>query len=188
MAAMTAFSEPWLELGKAAQGPPFVLIDSAGLPGGKADIPLGAFARVECLFAGDLADELQDVAPYLAQLPSYDEECRRVAERLLAQHTGLLVVPEASEAPDAAFAQLHRHFRKFNVVYGAAGKPMFFRYYDPRVLLDVLAVFDPEQLQQFFAPLQRILLSGPDGRAVTCYRHAGKLEVRVAGPDKGSAP
>ena len=113
------------------------------------------FAELECLFAGDLAVELADVAPYLGRLASLDESAESALEELLAKDVAILVIPAD---PNMELVQLHRHLRKFNVVYGPDGNPLFFRYYDPRVLPGVLDVFDAEQREAFFGPILHFIL------------------------------
>ena len=103
------------------------------------------FAESESVFTGDLAVELADVGPYLARFRNFDPASEEIARHLLESHAGMLVVlPVEPGAAPIGFSQLHRHFRKFNVVYDPGGKPLFFRYYDPRVIVDVLAVLSPD--------------------------------------------
>ena len=176
---MPAFSEIWSQLKQPGQPAPYMLIDCAGVEGGAERLPRDFFDEFECLFTGDLAEELEDVAPYLGRLGSLAPEAQAVVEDLLARHLGILVtlpLPVGSDEPPS-FSQVHRHFRKFNVVYGPEGKPLFFRYYDPRVIVDVLKVLDEEQLKAFFGPVDRMLLTQADGVLVNCAVAAGKLLV-----------
>ncbi len=102
-------------------------------------------------------------------------------DRTLIAHQQLPLDQHALHHPaiDAGQAQLlHRHFRKFNVVYGPEGKPLFFRYYDPRVIVDVLKVLDEQQLKAFFGPVDRMLLTQADGVPVG-YPGAQKSRERV---------
>ena len=176
---MAKFSDIWTQLEQAGGPLPFLLIDCAGLPGGEAQIPKELFSELECLFTGDLADELADVGPYLGRLQSFDPAIASVVEDLLESHVGTMVV--VGDPPPAAgtltFSQMHRHFRKFNLVYGPGAEPLFFRYYDPRVVLDVLKVFEPRQIENFFGPVSRFVISGPDKKAVTCFVRGGSLAV-----------
>ncbi len=176
---MAKFSDIWTQLEQAGGPLPFLLIDCAGLPGGEAQIPKDLFSELECLFTGDLADELADVGPYLGRLQSFDPAIASVVEDLLESHVGTLVVV-VDPPPDAGtltFSQMHRHFRKFNVVYGPDAEPLFFRYYDPRVILDVLKVFEPSQLEEFFGPVESLVLVSNSKRALRCLRNAGTLMV-----------
>lgn len=176
---MASFASIWSSLEQAGHPPPFMLIDCAGIDGGQARIPKEAFSELECLFTGDLAIELANVGPYLARLKSYEPEVRDVAEELLGQHVALLVVLPATdiEQTEITFSQMHRHFRKFNVVYDPSGKPLFFRYYDPRVLVDVLAALKADQLDAFFGSSETLVLMDQSGQATRCRRDGGTLTV-----------
>jgi hypothetical protein len=139
--------------------PLWVLIDAAGLPEGRSGIDETKFVSLECLFTGDLAVELADVAPYLGQLAQIDEHSAALLQQLMSIDCALVL--QAGDQ-NLTFSQAHRHLRKFNVVYGPDNKPLFFRYYDPRVLPGVLSVFDASQLQAFFGPFDAIVLREGD--------------------------
>ena len=175
----------WRDLAQPGHSTPYLLIDCAGVEGGRQRLPAQAFDRLESLFAGDLADELADVGPYLGQLTSLlsdavgaivlDFLVRRVAVLVLV-HDG-----EQQQEPlnplDVTFDQLHRHLRKFNVIYGSDSSPLYFRYYDPRVLDDVLCVMHASQLVEFFAPIQTLGLVNQFNQLVQCSCHNGQLTI-----------
>jgi hypothetical protein len=176
---MASFREIWTGLKQAGGGTPYLLIDCAGLDAGAAALPRDACAELECLFTGDLAEELADVAPYLGRVKDFEGDATGVAEDLLRRQVGMLVVlPQAPDGEALTFSQLHRHFRKFNVVYDPQGKPLFFRYYDPRVIVEVLSVLEPQQLDAFFGPVESLVLVDGDARTVRCYRQGGRLAVQ----------
>lgn len=174
---MASFADAWKNARDAGYPPPYLLLDCAGLEQGAAALPRASFAEVECLFTGELADELADVAPYLCRAGSWDAPVQAAVQDLLERQLGVLVMlPHAEEVP--TFQQVHRHFRKLNVVRGSQGEPMFFRYYDPRVLADVLQVLEPPQLVGFFGPVESLLLMREPGRLVRCFRRGGELVVQ----------
>jgi hypothetical protein len=176
---MASFGEIWMGLQQAGGAPPYLLVDCAGLEGAAA-LPRETFSELDCLFTGDLATELADVAPYLGRIKDYDAEVAAVTEDLLKRHVGMLVVLRGGDEQQApTFSQVHRHFRKFNVVYDPEGKPLFFRYYDPRVIVEVLSVLEPEQLDAFFGPIESLVLVDGAARAVRCFRQGGKLAVQA---------
>lgn len=176
---MTTFSELWSGLRQEGGSAPFLLIDCAGIEGGAARLPHEALSDLECLFTGDLADELADVGPYLGRLKSLAPEVRVVAEEALANQVALLAIVEDPEdgQPPLSFAQLHRHLRKFNVVYDPEGKPLYFRYCDPRILVDVLKLLDSKQLDGFFGPISRLVLVDGRGQVLQLFRQGGKCVV-----------
>lgn len=174
---MAQLSDLWSSWRDAQRPAPYVLLDAAGLEQGAAGIPREAFSELECLFTGDLADELEDVAPYLARLQSWDNAVRDTVEGLLRGHLGMIVLPTLAAQEGLTFADLHRHFRKHNVVYGPEGQPLFFRYVDPRALLDVLETFDGRQLESFFGPVEMLVMHDREGRLVQCWLRNGGLVV-----------
>ena len=177
---MPSFGEIWMGLEQAGGTPPYMLVDCAGLEAGAAALPRETFSEFDCLFTGDLAIELADVAPYLGRIKAYDAEAAAITEDLLKRHVGMLVVPRAGQDVQVpSFAQVHRHFRKFNVVYDPEGKPLFFRYYDPRVIVEVLSVLEPGQLDAFFGPIDSLVLVDAGARTVRCFRQGGKLAVQA---------
>jgi hypothetical protein len=176
---MATFGEIWRGLEQAGGGTPYLLLDCAGIDAGAAALPRETCAELECLFTGELAEELADVAPYLGRVKAFDGEAPGTTEDLLKRHVGMLVVlAPAADGERPTFSQLHRHFRKFNVVYGPEGKPLFFRYYDPRVIIEVLSVLEPQQLDAFFGPVDSLVLVDGEARTVRCYRQGGKLAVQ----------
>ena len=162
---------------------PFMLIDCAGLSGGAAQLPRQAFTKLECLFTGDSAVELVDVGPYLGQLRDPTPAVVEVAEDLLFNQVAVMVVLKKDGLPigDAQrFAQMYRHFRKFNVVQGPDGESLFFRYADSRVLIDVLAVLDNQQLEEFFGDIDLLVISKPNTRLLELFgRGKGGLARRT---------
>ena len=176
---MTTFDEVWSLLRRGEHGGAFMLIDCAGVDGGRARLPTAAFAELESLFTGDLAMELADVGPWLGRLAPAAPGASAAVLDLLQRQVGVLVVMATPEggASGPSFSQVHRHFRKFNIVYGADGRPLFFRYCDPRVVLDVLKVFTARQLEEFFGGADELVLTRADGQIVRCRRQAGTLLV-----------
>ena len=176
---MTTFANFWSGLKQTTQAAPYLLIDCAGIEGGEPRIPKSVFTELECLFTGDLADELADVGPYLGRLVALSDEVGAVVKDLLDRQVALLVTLQDAARPEdeVTFGQLHRHFRKFNVVYGPDGAPLFFRYYDPRVLQDVLGVLDEKQLTAFFGPIDSLVLAPHPAKVVRCFRRGAELAV-----------
>lgn len=156
---MLTFETLWAGLKQSGAPLPYMLVDAAGLDGTIRQLPRECFSQLACLFAGDLARELADVAPYLARFASFGPDAAAVAHDLLRRHAGVLLAPRPDGTPEAAtFSQVHRHFRKFNVVYDPQGTPLFFRYYDPRVLPEIVRVLHSAQLRQFFGPLAQFVV------------------------------
>jgi hypothetical protein len=62
-------------------------------------------------------------------------------------------------------------------VYGPESKPLFFRYYDPRVIVGVLKVLDATQLEVFYGPVSTLILFDQNEQAVRCQVHSGSHAV-----------
>jgi hypothetical protein len=166
---MSTFSETWSDLANSGRFSPYVLIDCAGLQGGSTKLPRHICFEFDCLFAGRLATELADVGPYLGRLKSFARDIEKTVENLLAIQVGTLLVAEhgSNDIPSQAFAQLHRHLRKFNIVQGPNDKQLFFRYYDPRLIYSVLQALDSQQVNEFFGPINALVVTDTSGRTIT---------------------
>ena len=171
---MATIQDIWSTLGNDEHRP-YVLLDVAGLERGYDQLPKAAFATIECLFTGDLGDELRDVAPYLARITSRDNAVRDALGALMAEKVATLV--ELTQPGEVTFAQLHRHFRKHNLVYNIEGDPRFFRYHDPRLLIGTLAAFDAAQRANFFGPVSRFTLHTDDQGFVRCHCQGEEFAV-----------
>jgi hypothetical protein len=156
-----------------------LLLNAAALERGRAALDSVGFERLECLFVGDLAEELVDVSPYLGQLAGMDEASAASARALLTGGAAIWVQPESPppESPVPSFERVHRHLRKFNTVWDADGDPLYLRYADRNVLPPLLAVLTPQQRGGFFGPVARFAVVDAQGEATW-------LE-RAAPPDEG---
>ncbi|GFO70027.1 hypothetical protein GMLC_36060 [Geomonas limicola] len=67
------------------------------------------------------------------------------------------------------FAAVRRHLRRMLFVQLQGGERALFRFYDPRVLRDLLPNCTKEELLQFFGPLTAAYLESHTGREVVCF-------------------
>jgi len=157
---MSTFKEVWTDLQQLGQPWPYLLIDCAGIQGGAAQLPRYIFSDIQCLFVGKLATALADVSPYLGQLKSLDDDVLRTVQNLMIKQAAILVVPESKlvNGYEPSFSLLYRHFRKCNMVQTADGEQLFFRYYDPRVLLKVVPIFIDFQRKELFGPVKSFIV------------------------------
>ena len=109
--------------------------------------------QFECLYRGDLGDDMAEVAPYIVRLER-DSAFTAWALSGWGEHWGIIAVSPL------AFAQTRLHFRKLNLITGPDQNPLLFRYYDPRVLRVFLPVCDAAQLSKLFGPIQRFYVEG----------------------------
>jgi hypothetical protein len=125
----------------------------------------------ECLYRGELAPDMAEVAPYLVRLEPDSEFTAWVIEQGWGKHWGVFAASEED------LRAVHRHLRKLLTVYDAEGKPMLFRYYDPRVLRLYLPTCNAEELEAVFGPLLCYALEGEDAATLLRFRlQDGKLQ------------
>jgi len=107
-----------------------------------------------CLYLGDKAEELAAVAPYLLSLTKEDPFTQWLMNYGWGRSWGIFVRSSAS------LKELHRHFRKFLMVYDEKGTPLYFRYYDPRVLRVYLPTCNESELRTVFGPVDHYFVEG----------------------------
>lgn len=113
-----------------------------------------------CLYLGELAPDMAEVAPYLVYLQTNSPFAEWVIERAWGKHWGILVHSYSD------LRSLRRHFRKFLTVHDNGGKPLLFRYYDPRVLRVYLPSCNAEELQTFFGPIETFVVEDEDPTSI----------------------
>jgi hypothetical protein len=123
----------------------------------------------ECLFMGDLEPGMAEVAPYLIRLERNAEFTEWLIGQGWGEHWGIFAVGEVG------MKAARRHFRSFLTAYAPDGKPLFFRYYDPRVMRVYLPTCNAEELNTVFGPLQYYFLEGEDAQVAIQYRNSAGL-------------
>ncbi|MGC9269883.1 DUF4123 domain-containing protein [Acidiphilium sp.] len=111
---------------------------------------LAAFGTTEtcqCLWQGDIYLRASDAAPYLVRLDP-DAALTRL---LLTEGTGKgWMLPLRT---DASFEALRAHCRRFPEARLPDGRIVLFRWYDSRVLNDLLPQLQIEERRAFFGPI-----------------------------------
>ena len=86
---------------------------------------------------------------------------------------GIFVVSKAD------FRTLRQHFRSLLTVYDPDKVPLFFRYYDPRVMRVYLPTCNADELETVFGPVDRYVLEAEDGQSpLRCELKDGALVCR----------
>jgi hypothetical protein len=133
----------------------YAILDGASVP----QLPQ-TLARLEveaeCLYRGELEPDMAQVAPYLAVVPFDHPFTDWLLQEGWGQHWGVFAISRAN------LRTLRMHLRTFLKVYGPDLKPLYFRYYDPRVLRTYLPTCNEQELQTVFGPVLRYLLEGED--------------------------
>src|SRR4051794_8102089 len=129
----------------------FVVLDGASVPE-LLDQLYRLRPDYECLYRGELKPDMAEVAPYLVKLAPGAEFTEWVCENGWGNHWGIFVNTRAS------LRELHRHLRTLLIVHDSAGKPLYFRFYDPRVLRVFLPTCNAEELKQLFGPVDSFVM------------------------------
>jgi hypothetical protein len=122
----------------------WVILDATDSP----NVPLlTQYSEVEimCLYKGEAAESMADIAPYLVKLDVFMYHW--IKDNIWQEPWGIAFQSSAS------IEDLHRHLRKFLMVRDEAGKLMWFRYYDPRVLPTFLESCTEDELKKFCGPI-----------------------------------
>jgi hypothetical protein len=126
-----------------------------------------------CLYAGDLDDDVEEVAPYLIRLEADHPFTAWLLEAIGHKPWGIFC-----KAP-STLRELRKHFRQFLIVKGPDGANLYFRFYDPRVLSTFLPTCEPDQVEELFGPIDTFV-SGAERKSIQAFRQsAGKLLVAI---------
>jgi hypothetical protein len=117
-----------------------------------------------CLYRGELEPDMAEVAPYLVKLDKEGQFTNWVLDRGWGNHWG--VFAESNSDLNA----LRNHFRRFLTVHDASGKPLLFRYYDPRVLRTYLPTCNAEELKAMFGPVESYMMEDESAAGILRFR------------------
>lgn len=116
-----------------------------------------------CLFAGELEPDMAEVAPYLVELIEGTPFCDWLLDEGWGQAWGVFVKSRLQLAP------LWRHLRQLTLVYDPELNPVYFRFYDPRVLRIFLPTSDEKQLCDFFGAVDAYVTESEEGTSATVF-------------------
>lgn len=120
-----------------------------------------------CLYRGEIGPDLAEVAPYLVRLDPKSAFTDWVIGKGWGNHWGIFAVSRAD------LSTMRRHLRRFLTVHDTAGKPMLFRYYDPRVLRVFLPTCTAAELEEFFGPALCYVLEDEEPKDLLRFQVAG---------------
>jgi len=119
----------------------------------------------ECLYRGELEPDIAEVAPYLIRLGKDSKFTSWVLEKGWGNHWGIFALSHED------LRALRRHFRTFLVVHDSNAKPLYFRYYDPRVLRAYLPTCNAAELAAIFGPVDRYVLEDDKPDTILSFRN-----------------
>ncbi len=144
------------------QGRLWAILDAACEPKLAARARALGPERACCLWEAPRRDEDLAVAPYLVHLDATTLEW--LAGTLWTVPWGVLAVT------DVELQALRRHFRRFLTVHDPDHRPVYFRFYDPRVLRPFLEACDRKEVDELFGPCLALGMPAALGEAMLLVR------------------
>lgn len=141
----------------------FAVLDGASIPDLLAHLDVYEPEYV-CLYRGELEPDMQEVAPYLVQVEPGTEFVEWLINQGWGEHWGVFAISGED------LRAMRSHFRKFLIVHDSDGKPLYFRYYDPRVLRVYLPTCNAEDLATIFGPVECYVVEDEDPNAALRYQ------------------
>jgi hypothetical protein len=151
----------------------YAVLDGAMIPDLRGRL---SAAREEsaCLYRGELGDDLLATAPYLVKLRADGDIAKWLWNEGWGRSWGIYVVTTTG------FEALRRHFRHFLRVRDYAGKVLYFRYYDPRVLRIYLPTCNSGEIATVYGDIARFVCEDEHrGQAIEYPRHRTHITPRL---------
>jgi hypothetical protein len=128
------------------------------------------------LYKGKAEREFSAFAPYVT-LCSFDT-ITWIEQNLYGTNWGYYLVT----ATNCNLQTMRDHLRNFLMVSGPEGQKLYFRFYDPRIILPFLAASDSNQRKAFFGPCELFLVE--ENRVISSIA----LDRRHGDKDSGNRP
>ncbi len=123
-----------------------------------------------CLYRGEMEPDIAETAPYLVNLERETAFSDWIIEKGWGNHWGIYALS------DETMTVLRNHFRRFLIVNDPENKPLYFRYYDPRVLRKYLPTCGAKDLATIFGPVTSYYLESEYPKSASRFRmEAGSL-------------
>jgi hypothetical protein len=152
-------------LWNSEQNKVYCVLDGASIPTLFDQLYSDLPPKFECLYHGELAPDIAEVAPYLVAIERGSTFAEWVITQGWGNHWGVFAITQAD------LRELYFYMRTLNIVYDAKSKPMMFRYYDPRVLRAFLPTCSPDQVRQLFGPVERFVAEGDTPALALTFTH-----------------
>lgn len=140
----------------------YAILDGAAVP----DLPVRLHEMQPhnvCLYRGELPPDLVYTAPYLVHLNPKADFTKWLFTHCWGKNWGIFV-----QTPQA-LTGMRKHFRSFLVVHDENGRPLLFRYYDPRVFLTFLPTCNTDELKEFFGEVSYYFAEADGGEQLRRY-------------------
>jgi hypothetical protein len=143
----------------------YAVLDGASVP----DLPVRLYelnATNVCLYRGELPADLVYVAPYLVHLYPGTPFTDWLLTEFWGKHWGIF-----AQSP-LSLTGMRKHFRLLLTVDDANGKPLLFRYYDPRVLVPFLMTCNSNELEIIFGDVKYYFAEAADAKELFRFQFA----------------
>lgn len=132
---------------------------------------------MHCLYSGDTRIRLANYAPYLFRIDLGNP----IIRRFLAEgwgHGGYILLSSASTVQDILI-----QLRKTLIVRSEAGKNLYFRFYDPRVLRSYLPLCSQDDVSKLMGKqIETLFCETHDAKHLFhCHAHTPRLLRRISG-------
>jgi hypothetical protein len=154
---------------RSEKEPLYAILDAARDPVILARLVMDCKEEYQSLYEGDEGVKLAAFAPYLVSLPRASTFLETIVREGWGKSWGVYLTC------GLPFNEVRKHLRRFLMVKIEDGKPVYFRFYDPRVLRVFLPTCTPQESLQFFGPISCFCLEAEDG--VTLLRIENKLHL-----------
>lgn len=137
----------------------YAILDGASVP----DLPVKLHEMRPphiCLYRGELPPDLVYVAPYLVHLHPKSDFTSWLFAGCWGKHWGIFAQSAST------LTAMRKHFRSLLTVYDETGKPMVFRFYDPRVFLTYIPTCNAAELELFFGKVNYYFAESDDATAL----------------------
>jgi hypothetical protein len=173
----------WPQVETTATPQVYALVDGARDPRIEPLVRM-SWHSYECLFSGNLSPQLRAASPYLVLCSANGRFVGSLLDQGWGQSWGVFVITPA----DVSIGQLRKHFRNFFQVQDEAGRRLFFRFYDPRVLSVYLPTCTQLEARQFMGPALRIIMEDPEpGMIRVCSLERSGVKMDEVSCDPGPA-
>lgn len=131
--------------------------------------------KEECqsLYEGEQGAKLAQVAPYLVRLQKESKLLEALVKEGWGKSWGIYLTSPSD------LQEVRRHFRHFLEVKLPSGEQVYFRFYDPRVMRVFLPTCTPEDVTQFFGPIQNYLVEDENPKKLFRFVNTGKGSERM---------
>ncbi len=131
--------------------------------------------KEECqsLYEGEQGAKLAQVAPYLVRLQKDSKLIEALVKEGWGKSWGVYLTSASN------LQEVRHHLRHFLQVKLPSGEQVYFRFYDPRVMRVFLPTCTPEDVTQFFGPIQNYLVEDENPKKLFRFVNTGKGSERM---------